>query len=321
MNRCRTYRLMNPLTGIWPAYGDALGYRYASPAGDGFPVTYSVTHSHTDHSSLITVHSSHTFSAKEKDVETGLSYFGARYYSSDLSIWLSVDPMSDKYPSLSPYVYCADNPVRLVDPNGEDVHPVGEEEYAMILNTIPQEDRAYVQLDKNGFIDKDLINSHQSESGNYNGLCDLVNDNITYDVILEDSEFPYMDQEGNAKSQMATYQGTWQYSKYDKDGSTTNQFTTGEGGVTGLTLFPGKFCPTNSPDNNVKIYVNKQLSEAGRAESFSHEGFGHALLYGLNGHNAINAGHFYGPGMSDSNTTLVNMIISAKKETIKNMRQ
>ena len=63
---------------------------------------------------------SYTFSAKERDPETGLSYFGARYYSSDLSIWLSVDPMSDKYPSLSPYVYCAENPVKLVDPNGEE---------------------------------------------------------------------------------------------------------------------------------------------------------------------------------------------------------
>ena len=63
----------------------------------------------------------HTFSAKEKDTETGLSYFGSRYYSSDLSIWLSVDPMASKYPSLSPYVYCANNPVMLVDPNGEEV--------------------------------------------------------------------------------------------------------------------------------------------------------------------------------------------------------
>ena len=61
---------------------------------------------------------SYTFSAKEKDAETGFSYFGSRYYSSDLSIWLSVDPMSDKYPWLSPYVYCANNPVKLVDPNG-----------------------------------------------------------------------------------------------------------------------------------------------------------------------------------------------------------
>lgn len=60
----------------------------------------------------------YTFSAKEKDTETGYSYFGSRYYNSDLSIWLSVDPMSDKYASISPYVYCADNPVKLVDPNG-----------------------------------------------------------------------------------------------------------------------------------------------------------------------------------------------------------
>ena len=67
----------------------------------------------------LAVTASYTFSAKEKDSETGLSYFGARYYTSDLSIWLSVDPMAAKYPSLSPYVYCANNPVKLVDPNGE----------------------------------------------------------------------------------------------------------------------------------------------------------------------------------------------------------
>ena len=69
----------------------------------------------------------HTFSAKERDAETGLSYFGSRYYSSDLSIWLSVDPMSDKYPSLSPYTYCANNPVKLVDPNGEEIVIKGED--------------------------------------------------------------------------------------------------------------------------------------------------------------------------------------------------
>jgi RHS repeat-associated protein len=43
----------------------------------------------------------YTFSGKEKDVETGCSYFGARYYDSDLSVWLSVDPLADKYPHLS----------------------------------------------------------------------------------------------------------------------------------------------------------------------------------------------------------------------------
>ena len=62
----------------------------------------------------------YTFSAKEKDSETGLSYFGSRYYSSDLSVWLSVDPMSDKYPHQSNYVYCSNNPLKVIDPDGED---------------------------------------------------------------------------------------------------------------------------------------------------------------------------------------------------------
>ena len=61
-----------------------------------------------------------TFTGKEKDAESGYHYFGARYYDSEaLTGWLSVDPMADKYPSLSPYNYCAWNPVKLVDPDGE----------------------------------------------------------------------------------------------------------------------------------------------------------------------------------------------------------
>ena len=63
-----------------------------------------------------------TSTGKERDSETGFSYFGARYYDSDLMTgWLSVDPMSDKYPNLSPYNYCALNPIRVVDPNGREI--------------------------------------------------------------------------------------------------------------------------------------------------------------------------------------------------------
>ena len=83
-----------------------------------------------------------TFSAKEKDSETGLSYFGSRYYSSDLSIWLSVDPMSGKYPHQSNYVYCSNNPIKVVDPNGEDEWEVNQSGYIRhIQNNKP--DRLY----------------------------------------------------------------------------------------------------------------------------------------------------------------------------------
>lgn len=38
-----------------------------------------------------------------------------------MTMWLSVDPMADKYPSISPYAYCAWNPVKLVDPDGREI--------------------------------------------------------------------------------------------------------------------------------------------------------------------------------------------------------
>ena len=110
MNHCQPYHLrpVNPLTGIFPTRRTSLGYRYVSPHGKSQPYRITSTHPVLPqailHSSFFILNWTYTFSAKEKDSETGLSYFGSRYYSSDLSVWLSVDPMSDKYPSLSPYM-------------------------------------------------------------------------------------------------------------------------------------------------------------------------------------------------------------------------
>ncbi len=64
------------------------------------------------------------FNAKELDEETGLYYYGARYYNPRSSVWLSVDPLAEKYPNISPYVYCLDNPVKYVDPDGRWVASV-----------------------------------------------------------------------------------------------------------------------------------------------------------------------------------------------------
>ena len=47
-----------------------------------------------------------------------MSLLYARYYWSDLSIFTSVDPLAEKYPNMSPYAYCAGNPVKYVDPDG-----------------------------------------------------------------------------------------------------------------------------------------------------------------------------------------------------------
>lgn len=58
------------------------------------------------------------FNGKELDEETGLYYYGARYYDPRVSIWLSVDPLAEKFPNVSPYSFVFNNPVRFIDPTG-----------------------------------------------------------------------------------------------------------------------------------------------------------------------------------------------------------
>ena len=62
------------------------------------------------------------FTGKERDEETGFGYFGARYMDhSLLTSFISVDRYADKYPFISPYAYCAWNPIRLIDPTGDTI--------------------------------------------------------------------------------------------------------------------------------------------------------------------------------------------------------
>gem|GEM_PF-4390698 len=58
------------------------------------------------------------YCGKERDEETGLYYYGARYYTGWIGRWISTDPLKEKYLNLSPYNYCANNPVMFVDPDG-----------------------------------------------------------------------------------------------------------------------------------------------------------------------------------------------------------
>ncbi len=63
------------------------------------------------------------FNGKEFDAETGLYYYGARYYNPRISLWYGVDPMAERYPAHSPYCYTMNNPVMLIDPDGDGGKP------------------------------------------------------------------------------------------------------------------------------------------------------------------------------------------------------
>ena len=61
------------------------------------------------------------FNGKEFDEETGLYYYGARYMNPVSSLWYGVDAFTEKYPSISGYVYCVGKPIKFVDPDGNKI--------------------------------------------------------------------------------------------------------------------------------------------------------------------------------------------------------
>ncbi len=64
------------------------------------------------------------FTSKERDIETGLDYFGARYYASTQGRFTGVDPLLESAEPTMPqswnrYSYVLNNPLAYTDPNGE----------------------------------------------------------------------------------------------------------------------------------------------------------------------------------------------------------
>ncbi len=60
---------------------------------------------------------------KERDEETGLYYYGARYYASWLVRFVSTYPLKDEYPFYTPYQYAGNRPINNMDLDGLEPNP------------------------------------------------------------------------------------------------------------------------------------------------------------------------------------------------------
>ena len=90
---------------------DASGEVYQHLEYFAFGETFVEEHSNTNKTPYL-------FNGKELDEETGLYYYGARYYDPRTSVWQSVDPLAEKYPHISSFGYCGNNPIKHIDPDG-----------------------------------------------------------------------------------------------------------------------------------------------------------------------------------------------------------
>jgi len=63
------------------------------------------------------------YNGKELDRMHGLDLYdyGARHYDAAIGRWGVMDPLAERYYSISPYTYCAENPVLFIDPIGADI--------------------------------------------------------------------------------------------------------------------------------------------------------------------------------------------------------
>ena len=191
------------------------------------------------------------------------------------------------------------SPIKYIAPNGCDVKPAGNAELIMIQNTLPKDARSYVRLNKNGMIDRALLNSYDGKSLNFNNLKTMVNSDRIVEVVFDD-KFTFMGQDEKLGTETIPYNSF--DPKYDlesdKDlkGETMGGLSTGESGFMGKTLFPDKDGIQNSPNGPHYMYI---------LNGGNHKGASHQPINGQ---------------WIEENKTLMEMIINSKKETIENMQ-
>lgn len=235
------------------------------------------------------------FTGKELDKQNGLNMydFGARLFDvAGVPMWTSVDPLAEKYYHITPYSYCAGDPVNKVDPDGRSIKAESLSQ-ANIINTVTPEEAEYIQFDENGLMNVDLINQCESTSDNFLSIKQLATSNTNYIFKVADKGH-----DGKAF--------------YDNSSSGGNYYR-------GVTEMPGAQSAP-SPDENVYIFVGACLSPKQQAMTTAHEAYAHGYLYDITG-SVEAASHTYGSGvkMEWNEDYQMNIPVSVRIETNKTL--
>jgi RHS repeat-associated protein len=80
---------------------------------------------------------------KEYDTENGLNYYDVEARLLDGSRFTTIDPLAEKYPSISPYVYCKGNPINRVDLDGNDDYKINSTGHLFLTRESSDPDRLF----------------------------------------------------------------------------------------------------------------------------------------------------------------------------------
>jgi RHS repeat-associated protein len=167
----------------------------------------------------------HMFTGKERDTESGLDYFGARYYSSTMGRWMSPDwnakiepvPYSklDNPQSLNLYSYVWNNPTSRNDPDGHEVDLSGTakdkaEEQKRILSNVKSSERGLFisTTDKNGKTTLTLKDAAAGFDGKHSSAYNsLVSDIASKNTVSVSIQATLSDASGNIRNVKSDFGG------------------------------------------------------------------------------------------------------------------
>ena len=228
------------------------------------------------------------YNGKELDRKGGLDWYdyGARMYDAALGRFMKTDRFSEKYVSLSPYQYGANNPVNNIDVNGDSLllnkTSVAE---AMLAIYSGLEDGTNLKMKfNNGVLDPTSIEAHAKVTSDFflQDLYEIATNEKMVELSVSDKNTFIMNGQIISESFIAPEDyNTSQYGAAFESLLVANGQLTGKviEGNLGQTLASGNEAASGkkSTNNNVQIIINKKGTLNHRTVGIAHE-FGHVLL-------------------------------------------
>ena len=226
------------------------------------------------------------YNGKEYDGKKGLNWYDyrARHYDAALGRFTTNDRFSEKYHSLSPYQYGANNPVNTIDINGDSLLIVTPAAIEAIYNGLQDGSNIKMQFN-NGILDPTSIAKQANSSNDFflKDLFEIANSEKMVELSLSDKNTYKM----NGKTVEETFGTPYddddseipahQKEEYSKAGVPFGKHIQGN---LGQTLVPDKRLASgkSSTNSHVQVIINKNGTLNHRTVGIAHE-FGHVILY------------------------------------------